>query len=192
LYNPNKKPINKSRIPEMEMKDEWIRAFLQNSKVGNIASIDGDQPFIVPTSFWYSKKKNQIYFHSNAFGRLRYNVENNPKVCFVSYDSGRLLPSNIALEKSFQYKCVIVFGIVDLIKSDKGKQFALGGLLKKYFGEMIQGKDYRPVTKNELKQTSVYSIKIKSWSGKKNWPKKADQAKKGEWPDLDPKWFDFY
>ena len=48
------------------------------------------------------------------------------------------------------------------------------------------------ITDNELKQTSVYSIKIKSWSGKKNWPKKADQAKNGEWPDLDKKWFDFY
>ena len=43
-----------------------------------------------------------------------------------------------------------------------------------------------------LTGTGFDSIKIKSWSGKKNWPKKADQAKNGEWPDLDKKWFDFY
>ena len=176
----------------MEMDDSWIKEFLQKSQVGHLASIDGEQPFIVPTSFWYCIKNHQIYFHSNAFGRMRYNIEKNPNVCFETYKSGRLLPSNIALEKSFQYKCVVVFGLVNLVNENKRKRIILDGLLNKYFREMEQGKDYRRITDNELKQTSVYSIKIKSWSGKKNWPKKADQAKNGEWPDLDKKWFDFY
>ena len=66
------------------------------------------------------------------------------------------------------------------------------GLLQKYFGEMDSGKDYRPITNNEMKQTSVYRIKIDHWSGKRNWPERADQAEEGEWPDLDPKWFEFY
>jgi len=48
------------------------------------------------------------------------------------------------------------------------------------------------MTKEELKQTSVYRFKIESWSGKKNWEEKAEQAENNEWPDLDPKWFDFY
>tara|TARA_Y100001970_G_C14229187_1_gene857541 strand:+ start:929 stop:1459 length:531 start_codon:yes stop_codon:yes gene_type:complete len=176
----------------MEMDDAWIKNFLQKAQVGHVASIDGKQPFIIPTSFWYSAKEHKIYFHSNAFGRLRYNIEKNPSVCFETYKSGRLLPSNIALEKSFQYKCVIVFGLVALVNENKEKRVMLDGLLNKYFGEMKQGKDYRRITDNELKQTSVYSFKIKSWSGKKNWPEKADQARNGEWPDLNPKWFDFY
>lgn len=192
MYNPNKKPINKSRISKMEMGDAWIKNFLQKAQVGHVASIDGEQAFIIPTSFWYSVKQHKIYFHSNAFGRLRYNIEKNPSVCFETYKSGRLLPSNIALEKSFQYKCVIVFGSVALVNENKEKRVILDGLLNKYFGEMKQDKDYRRITDNELKQTSVYSFKIKSWSGKKNWPEKADQARNGEWPDLNPKWFDFY
>ena len=44
----------------------------------------------------------------------------------------------------------------------------------------------------ELKQTSVYGIKVDAWNGKRNWMNKADQAENGEWPDLDPKWFDYY
>ena len=57
---------------------------------------------------------------------------------------------------------------------------------------MESGKDYRPITDEELKQTSVYGIKIDAWNGKRNWMAKADQAENGEWPDLDPKWFDYY
>ena len=72
------------------------------------------------------------------------------------------------------------------------KRNVLNGLLQKYFGKMESGKDYRPITDEELKQTSVYGIKIDSWSGKRNWEAHADQAEEGEWPELDPKWFEFY
>ncbi|MEO2160613.1 MAG: pyridoxamine 5'-phosphate oxidase family protein, partial [bacterium] len=61
-----------------------------------------------------------------------------------------------------------------------------------YFGKMESGEDYRPITNDELKQTSVYGIKINAWNGKQNWINKADQAEDGEWSDLDPKWFDYY
>ena len=57
---------------------------------------------------------------------------------------------------------------------------------------MRSGEDYRPITDNELKRTSVYGIKIESWSGIRNWEERADQAENNEWPDLDPKWFEFY
>jgi hypothetical protein len=34
-----------------------------------------------------------------------------------------------------------------------------------------------------LKRTSVYAIRVESWSGKQNWPERADQS--DEWPALD-------
>ena len=57
---------------------------------------------------------------------------------------------------------------------------------------MESGKDYRPITEDELKQTSVYAIAIDSWSGKQNWKDRADQGETDEWPPLDAKWFDHY
>jgi nitroimidazol reductase NimA-like FMN-containing flavoprotein (pyridoxamine 5'-phosphate oxidase superfamily) len=45
---------------------------------------------------------------------------------------------------------------------------------------MTSGEDYRPITDEELKRTSVYAIAIESWSGKRNWPQQADQS--NEWP----------
>ena len=86
----------------------------------------------------------------------------------------------------------MIFGSLIVIDQLDQKREILTGLLDKYFGQMKSGKDYRPITDNELKQTSVYKIKIDHWSGKNNWPEKAEQAENNEWPDLDPKWFDKY
>ena len=191
-YNPNNRPINQSRRPILDMDDEWNAKFLNKIKVGHISTRDGNQPFINPTSFWYSKEDHEIYFHSNAVGRMRFNAENNPETCFECYRSGRLLPSNLALEVSFQYECVIAFGRIRVIEDIDEKRGVLNELLQKYFGEMRSGEDYRPITNNELKRTSVYGIKIESWSGIRNWEERADQAEDNEWPDLDPKWFEFY
>ena len=192
VYDPNKNPINQSRRKSLEMDDDWIIKFLNKTQVGHISTRDGNQPFINPTSFWYSTDSHEIYFHSNAHGRMRFNADNNPEACFECFSSGRLLPSNLALEVSFQYKCVIAFGEIRVIEKMNEKRNVLNGLLQKYFGEMKSGKDYRPITNDELKQTSVYGIKIDFWSGKRNWMDRAEQAEEGEWPDLDPKWFDFY
>tara|TARA_B000000460_G_scaffold95635_1_gene66862 strand:+ start:453 stop:1034 length:582 start_codon:yes stop_codon:yes gene_type:complete len=191
-YNPNNRPINQSRRPKLDMDDEWNAKFLNKIRVGHISTRDGNQPFINPTSFWYSKEDHEIYFHSNAVGRMRFNAENNPETCFECYRSGRLLPSNLALEVSFQYECVIAFGRIRVIKDIDEKRDVLNELLQKYFGEMRSGEDYRPITDNELKRTSVYGIKIESWSGIRNWEERADQAENNEWPNLDPKWFEFY
>ena len=191
-YNQNNRPINQSRRPKLDMDDEWNAKFLNKIKVGHISTRDGNQPFINPTSFWYSKEDHEIYFHSNAVGRMRFNAENNPETCFECYRSGRLLPSNLALEVSFQYECVIAFGRIRVIEDIDEKRGVLNELLQKYFGEMRSGEDYRPITNNELKRTSVYGIKIESWSGIRNWEERADQAEDNEWPDLDPKWFEFY
>ena len=191
-YNPNNRPINQSRRPKLDMDDEWNAKFLNKIKVGHISTRDGNQPFINPTSFWYSKEDHEIYFHSNAVGRMRFNAENNPETCFECYRSGRLLPSNLALEVSFQYECVIAFGRIRVIEDIDEKRGVLNELLQKFFGEMRSGEDYRPITNNELKRTSVYGIKIESWSGIRNWEERADQAEDNEWPDLDPKWFEFY
>ena len=50
--------------------------------------------------FWYDEANERIIFHSNLAGRIRANLEHNPKVCLEASEMGRLLPSNVALEFS--------------------------------------------------------------------------------------------
>ena len=88
-YNPNKNPINQSRQPQSDKDDKWIVQFLNEIQVGHISTRDGNQPFINPTSFWYSSENHEIYFHSNAYGRMRFNADQHPEACFECFKSGK-------------------------------------------------------------------------------------------------------
>jgi hypothetical protein len=187
-YDLNKNaPTAGQRLPEYARDDEWIHAFLQRGQIAHIASRWDLQPFIIPTTFYYDQAGHRLIFHSNIAGRTRANIERHPEVCAEVSEMGKLLPSNVALEFSLQYRSVIVFGKAYLIKDQNEQRDVLHKLIAKYFGGMQIDKDYRPATDDELRQTSVYEIRIESWSGKENWKDRADQS--DEWPRLDEKWF---
>ena len=170
-------PTVHQRIPEYRREDEkWIKALLHRTEIGMLASRWDDQPFATPTSFWFDEENHQIIFHSNITGRMRANLDRHPKVSFVVFEQGRFLPSNIALEFSVQYRSVMVFGNVDVITEPDETRRVLNGLIKKYFPAMESGREYRPITDKELAHTSVYVLKIDSWSGKENWQDRADQS----------------
>lgn len=183
----NHSPTAFQRVPEYQRDDEWIRAFLHGAKVGHVASAWEGQPFINPTTFWFDETNHQIIFHSNITGRIRSNVENNPRVCFEVSELGKMLPSNVALEFSLQYRSVLVFGKAHLVSESEEVRRVLYGLIHKYFPAMTAGREFREITDKELKRTSVYAIQIEEWSGKENWKDRADQS--DEWQALSEDWF---
>jgi uncharacterized protein len=181
-------PTAFQRLPEYERDDEWIRAFLRQARVGHIASARDGQPFLNPSTFWFDEPNHQIIFHSNVAGRIRSNIETNPKVCFEASELGNMLPSNVALEFSLQFRSIIVFGMARLVTDQAEARRVLHGLIQKYFPSMKAGEDFREITDKELRSTSVYAIQIEEWSGKENWKDRADQS--DEWKPLEEKWFE--
>jgi uncharacterized protein len=180
-------PIAFQRRPHLTRGDDWIRAFLKEAKIGHIASSIDGRPFINPTMFWYDEEHHQIVFHSNIAGRIRSNIESNPKVSLEASELGRFLPANVALEFSLQFRSVVVYGTARIVNDPMEARRLLYGLIGKYFPKMTAGKEYREITDKELRSTSIYTIKIESWSGKENWADRADQS--DEWPPLDEQWF---
>jgi hypothetical protein len=175
-------PVANQRLPEHRRGDDWIKSFLHRSQTGYVGHAAKDQPFITPINFWFDEENHRIIFHSHITGRLRSNLEKQPLVCFVTSEQGRLLPSNAALEFSMQYRSVMVFGRVKMVLETTEKRVVLEKLAGKYFPDARPGVEYRPITQNELDQTSVYSLEIDSWSGKENWPVQAEQTP--DWPPL--------
>src|SRR5512141_1148901 len=184
----NQSPAAFQRLPEYQRDDEWIRAFLREARVGHIASARDGQPYLNPSTFWFDEGNHQIAFHSNVAGRIRSNIEANPKVSLEASELGKFLPSNVALEFSLQFRSVVVFGTARIVTDPAEARRLLSGLISKYFPKMTAGKEYREITDKELRATSVYAIQIESWSGKENWEQRADQS--DEWPALDEKWFE--
>jgi nitroimidazol reductase NimA-like FMN-containing flavoprotein (pyridoxamine 5'-phosphate oxidase superfamily) len=80
---------------------------------------------------------------------------------------GRLLPASEALEFSVEYASVVVFGRAGIVEDFEEARIALQLLLDKYAPHLKPGQDYRPPIDEEIKRTSVFRIRIDSWSGKK-------------------------
>lgn len=186
-YNPTITPANQQRHSEHSQSDAWVADFLSQAQIAHIATRWDEQPFITPTPFWYNLQQHEIYFHANIVGRARASAERHTQVCFEASEFGKLLPANVALEFSIQYQSAIVFGTLRLLEDLDEKRRVRAGLLAKYFPALTAGQEYRPITEPELKRTSVYAITIKSWSGKKNWPDRADPS--DDWSPLGEEWF---
>ena len=183
----NQPPTAYQRRPHLTRDDDWIRAFLHEAQIGHMATSYDGQSYINPTTFWYDEAHHQIVFHSNVAGRVRSNIESNSKVSMEASELGRLLPSNVALEFSLQFRGVVVFGNARVVNDPAEARRLLYGLIGKYFPKMTAGKEYREITDKELRATSIYALEIESWSGKENWEDRADQS--DEWPPLDEQWF---
>jgi len=178
----NSSPTQYQRIPSHTRDEAWIKELLHRCQICHIGHSRSEQPFITPTNFWYDEEQQRIIFHSNIAGRMRDNLGKNPKVCMEASEYGRFLPANTALEFSIQYRSVMVFGSIQILENEEEKGRVLYSLIKKYFPDMSPGKEYRPITAQELARTTVYAIQIESWSGKENWDEQAEQSP--DWPAL--------
>ncbi len=185
-YDLSINSANKQRRPQNRQDDAFVKAMLHRCQVCRIATRWEDQPFITPTNYVYDEANHRLIFHSNIVGRIRANSEKHDQMCFEITEFGRYLPSNDPLEFSTQYRSVIVFGKVKLLIG-KDAEAALYRLIEKYFSKMQAGREYKPITEEQLRITSVYEILIESWSGKQNWEERAIQTT--DWPALDESWF---
>lgn len=185
-YDPSVTAPNAQRRPQNALDDAATRALLDQLEIAHIATVWDRQPFINPTTFWYDAAAHAIYFHSNVVGRMRANADHSDRVCLEASQFGRFLPSNVALEFSVQYESVVVYGELRIVEALDEKRRVMTSLIAKYFGAMRPGHEYRPITDQELKRTSVYQIAIDSWSGKRNWAEQAEQS--DEWAALRREW----
>jgi uncharacterized protein len=181
-------PTAHQRLPDYVRDDVWIRDFLHRGQIAHIASLWDDQPFIIPTTYFFDEAGHRLIFHSNVTGRIRANIDQHPRVCIEVSEVGKLLPSNVALEFSLQFRSVTIFGSAFILENRQEQRAVMHQLIAKYFEKMELGRDYRPASDKELERISIYEIRIESWSGKENWKQRADQSE--EWIALDPKWFE--
>jgi nitroimidazol reductase NimA-like FMN-containing flavoprotein (pyridoxamine 5'-phosphate oxidase superfamily) len=159
-------PINQPLRTDRAKDDAWIKAMLQRVPFGMIATEYDGQPFIKPTVFAYDEKEHAIYIHGALAGRMRTNIERNPRVSFCIAEMGRLLPADTAMEVGVEYASVVVFGTIEVVADADQARHGLQLLLDRFFPQFRPGVDYRAILPAELDQTAVYRIKIGSWSGK--------------------------
>lgn len=162
----NAEDLTRLRRADSAMAEDEMRALLTRARYGHTATAVDGQPYQHTSLFWFEPAARRIYFHGARQGRMFANIQSNPRVCFTVAEIGRLLPAKTAFDFSNEYTSVVAFGQAHLVEDDGEKQHALQALLDKYFPDLQPGRDYRPITPEELKVTAVYAIEIEAWSGK--------------------------
>lgn len=155
------------RRHDRAMDEDWIRAFLATAPVGVIATVHEGQPFLNSNLFVYDEARHAIYLHTARTGRTRGNIEADERVAFTAFEMGRLLPADEALEFSVEYSGVVAFGNATVVTDAEEAEEGLQLLLDKYAPQLRPGRDYRPITPDELQRTSVMRIDVVAWSGKR-------------------------
>ncbi|NNM33026.1 MAG: pyridoxamine 5'-phosphate oxidase family protein [Gemmatimonadetes bacterium] len=177
-------PPHEVRRRDRAKDDPWVRAFLARAATGVLATVRDGQPYLNSNLFVYDPEAHVIYVHTAQAGKTRANVEDHEKVSFTAFEMGRLLPADEALEFSVEYGGVVAFGTGRIVDDTAEEERALQLILDKYAPHLRPGRDYRPITPQELKRTAVFRIEIDRWSGKQ---KKVEDAFPGAF-EYDPSW----
>jgi nitroimidazol reductase NimA-like FMN-containing flavoprotein (pyridoxamine 5'-phosphate oxidase superfamily) len=160
-------PFTRVRRTDRAQDDPWIESFLEKARYGVLATVHDGQPFLNTNLFVYDEERNAIYVHTALEGRTRANILSDPRVCFTAAEMGRILPAGTALEFSVEYASVVAFGRAQLVPHAEEARRGLQLLLDKYAPHLRPGRDYRPITSEEMDRTSVFRIDIEAWSGKR-------------------------
>jgi nitroimidazol reductase NimA-like FMN-containing flavoprotein (pyridoxamine 5'-phosphate oxidase superfamily) len=166
-HNP-KPTIYQPRRQDRTKDDAWIVATLQRIPFGFLATEWQGQPFQKPTLFVYEPTDHAIYFHGALEGRMRQNLEANPRASFCVAEMGRLLPADTAMDFGVEYASVVIYGQVIVLTDERATRRGLQILLDRYFPHLKPGEDYHEIIPEELNITTVYCLDIEHWSGKQD------------------------
>jgi len=119
-----------------ELSREEMDELLSSSEAGRFGLSAGDDPYVVPVSYWY--RSGKIYFHSGEGKKIEY-MKKNPKVCFEVDE----------VAKDNSWRSVIVYGKAVLARDAETR--------KKVFGEILGAAQYEAMVRamRAMRQTTV-------------------------------------
>ncbi len=162
--------FTKIRRKDREVEDEsWIKDILRYEPYCTVATVTDNQPFIRPSAFYYSESAHSIYIHGAHKGRNFDNLKTNPEICLCVYVVGKMRGHQRAFEFFLEQAGVIVFGKTTILNDDARKHEVMQLLFQKHTPHLEVYTDYQPASQSEMDQTTIYEIKIDSWSGKLKW-----------------------
>ena len=68
---------------------------------------------------------------------------------------GRVLPASVGLEFSAEYAGVVAFGTARMLSDPDEKRVGLQRVLDRYAPYLEPGRDFRPISDEELRRTAV-------------------------------------
>ena len=175
-------PTERSRVKRHHERGahdfETIASILDSAFLCHVGyTIDG-LPYVTPTSYW--RENDLVYWHGSSASRMLRTLEGGIDCCFTVAIVDGLVLARSAFNHSVNYRSVMLFGEAHKIEqaAEKRRQLEL------FTERMYPGrwKELRPVTAQELKATTVLSMKIGEGAAKVRSGPPKDDAEDYSWP----------
>ena len=151
------------RLPKRAHYDrETIDGILDAAFVCHIGYVIGRQPFVTPTAYW--REGDAVYWHGSSKSRMLLAMEKRPEVCLAVTIVDALVAARSAFHKSINYRSAMLFGRPYKVEPPEDKLARMHAFVERLYPG--RWKELRPVTKQELKATTVLGMHISEASAK--------------------------
>lgn len=179
---PTIKKTTRSRIKRKPYRGDYdfdtVAAILDAGFICHVGyNIDG-KPYVTPTSYW--REGDHVYWHGSSASRMLKTQEQGIDVCFTVTHVDGLVLARSAFNHSINYRSVMLFGQAHKVEDEDDKARVLETFTEKLFPGRWAA--LRPVTRKELKVTTVLHMRIEEGSAKIRSGDPGDDEADYTWP----------
>lgn len=151
------------RLPKRAHYDrETIYGILDAAFICHIGYVLGRQPYVTPTAFW--REGDTVYWHGSSKSRMLLALEKGPQICLTVTLVDALVVARSGFHKSINYRSAMLFGRPYKVETGEEKLAKMRAFVERlYPGRWEQ---LRPVSRQELKATTVLGMHIEEASAK--------------------------
>lgn len=151
------------RLPKRGHYDrETLYGVLDAAFICHIGYAIGRQPFVTPTAYW--REGSTVYWHGSSKSRMLLALEKRPGICFAVTIVDGLVVARSAFHKSINYRSVMLFGRPYKVEDPAEKLAKMQAFVERLYPG--RWPELRPVTRQELKATTVLGLQIEEGSAK--------------------------
>jgi nitroimidazol reductase NimA-like FMN-containing flavoprotein (pyridoxamine 5'-phosphate oxidase superfamily) len=151
------------RHPERGHYDrETVFAILDAALMCHIGYVIDGKPYVTPTLFW--REGERLYWHGSSASRMLRTQAPGIPVCLTVAHVDALILARCAFRHSLNYRAVMAFGNAAIVDDPAEKEAGFNAFIERIYpgrtGIM------RPISRQELKATSLMGMTIESASAK--------------------------
>ena len=141
---------------------ETVHAILDAGLLCHVGYVIDGQPYVTPTCYW--RQGERVYWHGSSASKMLRRQAQGVPVCFTVSLLGGLVLARSGFHSSINYRSVMAFGIAEKVTEEAEILAALEAFQER----LTPGRwaELRPVNEQEIKATTVMSLKLKEVAAK--------------------------
>ena len=159
-------PTTRTRVRRLHQRAcydrETVYGILDAGVMCHVGYVIDGQPYVTPTAYW--RMGEHVYWHGSSASRMLRCQAKGVAVCFTVALMDGLVLARSAFHSSMNYRTVMALGVAEKVVGRAAKLRALEAFVER----LTPGRwaESRPITDQELKATTVLTLKLDEVSAK--------------------------